>query len=92
MGLETRPSVWKQGVHQIERYLATTHKNRSLDERPAVYGIVAIGRYMRVYKYDDKTRRVKDWAPPLLEPGKDRHLLDHASEIQVILDTIRREH
>ncbi|CAI7677861.1 unnamed protein product [Penicillium manginii] len=44
-GLETRTSVWNEGVQQLNQYLSATHGTR-LNPTP-VYGIVAVGVYMR---------------------------------------------
>ena len=100
-GLEGRNVTWAEGVNQLIRYLSATHGTRPQGQRTPVYGIVAIGYYMRVYKYDDVHQDVDDWAPPGLVPGLARSInyrtrytseRTHKQEIQQILDYILAHH
>ncbi|KAJ5595356.1 uncharacterized protein N7459_001564 [Penicillium hispanicum] len=86
------PTVWTEGVDQLNDYLSATHRRRGPARRTPVYGIVAIGRRMRVYKYSDQLRSVQNWAPSGLQPGKPWHLKDDASQVQQILDHILNNH
>lgn len=52
-GYETRSSIWTEGVDQLSQYLSSTHGRRRPSDRSPVYGIVAVGKHMRVYRYDD---------------------------------------
>lgn len=85
-------SVWAEGVHQLDRYLSATHGTRRPQHRTPVFGILAVGKYMRVYKYDDVNRCVLNWAPRGLRRGETWHLNDHASAVQRILDHILNNH
>lgn len=89
---EGQSAVWAEGVSQLDRYLAATHQTRRSKDRTGVYGIIAIGRYMRVYKYDDPIRSVDDWAPRGVKKGEAWHLQEHHKEIQKILDSILERH
>ena len=89
-GLESWASIWRQAVDLLDRYIGSTRTRASARYYPA-YGIVAIGKYMRVYKYDDRNG-ITDWAPPGLPSGKYWHLKDHAEQVQTILDHIRDYH
>jgi hypothetical protein len=53
VGLETRSSIQFEAVGQLNQYLSATHGRRHINPTP-VYGMVAIGMYMRVNKYDDE--------------------------------------
>jgi hypothetical protein len=92
-GFETRSSVWIEGVGQLNRYLAATHGTRRVSDRSPVYGIVAIGKSMRVYKYDDDSQSVDDWSPgATVEAGEVLDLVEHEKKIQRVLNHIRRYH
>ncbi|CAG8115909.1 unnamed protein product [Penicillium nalgiovense] len=93
-GYETRSSVWAEGVDQLCRYLSSTHGRRRPSGRSPVYGIVAVGKYMRVYRYDDVRQSVIDWSPNSrkLKKGKVWNLEENYDEIQLILDHIRDNH
>lgn len=93
-GYETRSSVWAEGVDQLCRYLSSTHGRRRRSARSPVYGIVAVGKHMRVYKYDDVSESVIDWSPNSrrLKKGKVWNLKKDHDEIQLILDHIRGNH
>ncbi|KAJ5211012.1 hypothetical protein N7491_010828 [Penicillium cf. griseofulvum] len=93
-GYESRPSVWAEGVDQLCRYLSSTHGRRRPSDRSPVYGIVAVGKHMRVYKYDDVSGWVLNWSPNprRLKRGKTWHLKDNYNEVQLILDHIRDNH
>lgn len=91
-GLETRDSTWVEGVRQLEQYLSATHRTRRVNQTP-VYGIVAVGMYMRVYEYNDATNSVVN----LRRPGVPRtdeplHLRENRIAIQQILDHIKADH
>jgi hypothetical protein len=90
---ETHSSVWAEGVDQLRRYLSSTHGRRRPSHRSPVYGIVAVGKHMRVYRYDDVSQSVLDWSPSRrLERGKHRNLKKDSEEIQLILNHIRDNH
>jgi len=97
-GLESRPGVWKEGVAQLNRYLAATHRTRSQDSRTPVYGIIAIGKFLRVYEYYDDFREVRDWqshadgSMNFSQVEDPLSLLDHSEIVQKILDEIRDDH
>jgi hypothetical protein len=93
-GYETHPSVWEEGVDQLCRYLLSTHGRRRPSDRSPVYGIVAVGKFLRVYKYDDVSGCVLNWSPNSrrLKMGEVWNLKNHYNEIQLILDHIRDNH
>ncbi|CAI7607831.1 unnamed protein product [Penicillium viridicatum] len=49
-GYETRDAVWDDTVQQLSEYLSNTHGRRWRAERIPVYGIAAVGGYMRAYR------------------------------------------
>lgn len=85
-GYETRSSIWTEGVDQLCQYLSSTHGRRRPSYRSPVYGIVAVGKYMRVYRYDDVSESVIDWSPDSqrLKNGKIWNLEENDNEIQLI--------
>lgn len=91
-GTETRSAVWREAVAQLNRYLSGTHRTRRSANRSPVYGITSLGLTMRVYKYDDDSRSVEDWAPPGLNPGDYYNLKTQALQVQQILDYIYNNH
>lgn len=98
-GLETRPSVWAEGVNQLIRYLTATHGARRPDDRTPVYGTVAIGLFMRVYRYDDIRQTVSDWTAPGVRHNRSPagliaplHIQSHHDRIQRMLNYIRDNH
>lgn len=91
-GLEFRTSVWNEGIEQLDRYLAATHRTRRISDQSHVYGVVAIGRWMRVYRYDDTSRSVYNWSPPGMEDGELLHLVKDHAKIQIVLNHIYNYH
>ncbi|KAJ6012427.1 hypothetical protein N7522_002782 [Penicillium canescens] len=93
-GYETHASVWAEGVDQLCQYLSSTHGRRRPSDRSPVYGIVAVGKYMRVYKYDDVNESVLNWSPNprRLKKGNLWHLEENYEQVQLILDHIRDNH
>ena len=91
-GSETRSSVWAEGVSQLNQYLAATHGTRRPLDRSPVYGIIAVGRFMRVYKYDDINRSVLNWSPRGVQAGKEWDLKEGDLTVQKILDHILNNH
>lgn len=91
-GLETRTSTWVEGVRQLDQYLSATHRTRHVNQTP-VYGIVAVGMYMRVYRYNDATNSVENLRGPGI-PSTDAalHLKKDSIAIQQILDHIKANH
>lgn len=86
-------------MDQLRQYLSNTHGTRQQAQRTPVYGIVAVGTYMRVYKYNDVLQDVEDWAPPGLVSGEARKIArplywetDTRDEVQRILDYIKLDH
>ncbi|CAI7628858.1 unnamed protein product [Penicillium palitans] len=91
-GLQSRPSTWEEGVHQLDQYLSATHRTRHVNPTP-VYGIVAVGMFMRVYQYHDATKSVGDITDPgVPSTALPLHLEDDSVAIQQILDHIRLNH
>ncbi|KAJ5835663.1 hypothetical protein N7447_001689 [Penicillium robsamsonii] len=90
----THASVWAEGVDQLCQYLSSTHGRRRPSDRSPVYGIVAVGKYMRVYKYDDVNESVLNWSPNprRLKKGNLWHLEENYEQVQLILDHIRDNH
>ncbi|KAJ5167741.1 uncharacterized protein N7482_003335 [Penicillium canariense] len=91
-GTETRTAIWDDAVDQLSRYLSSSHGTRRRADRTPVYGIAAIGRCIRVYKYDDVNRQVLDWAPRGMTRGAIWDVKDHARQVQRILDHILDNH
>jgi hypothetical protein len=59
---DARGLVWKreprpQTKVQLDQYLSAVHSTRYVNLM-SVYGIVAVGMYMRVYQYDDAINSV----------------------------------
>jgi hypothetical protein len=90
-GTETQDAVWEQAVDQLSRYLSATHGKRRPAARTPVYGIAAVGRYVRVYKYNDINQMVLNWVPKGIR-WKMWNLKDHPQQIQRILDHILNNH
>ncbi|KAJ5610783.1 hypothetical protein N7510_007502 [Penicillium lagena] len=93
-GLETQDSTWQEGHDQLSRYSASTHGRRRADRRSPVYGIVAVGNYMRAYKYDDDQKLVVEWAPWGMNASEILRIdkVDDKPHVQRILDHIRDHH
>ncbi|KAJ5952108.1 uncharacterized protein N7479_010521 [Penicillium vulpinum] len=93
-GLEGRKSVWTEGAEQLRQYLSATHKTHPVKSRKLVYGIVTVGKYMRVYKYSDAQRDVVDWAPHGVKKGAFLDILNKTDQPKItkILDYIRDNH
>jgi hypothetical protein len=91
-GLETRAATWDEGVRQLDQYLSATHRTRHVNRTP-VYGIVAVGMYMRVYEYDDASNSVADIVHPRVPSTRiGLHLKNDRIAIQRILDHIKANH
>ena len=86
--------MWEEGADPLSRYLSWTHGRRQPSARSPVYGIVAVGKYLRVFKYDDVNEVVLDWSPqPRKMPkGEIWHLEKHCKDVQFILNYIRDHH
>lgn len=91
-GSESQTSVWDEAVDQLSDYLRTTHRRRRPADRTPVYGIAAVGKAMRVYKYSDVHQGVLDWAPTGLPKGQHWELNKDTREVQRILDHILDNH
>ncbi|KAJ5522138.1 hypothetical protein N7527_006253 [Penicillium freii] len=98
-GYETRDAVWDDAVQQLSEYLSNTHGRRRPAERIPVYGIVAVGRYMRAYRYDNINQCVLNWAPSGMRGPRDQlqnhgpwHLKNDAGNVQLILNHILNNH
>ncbi|GIK05347.1 hypothetical protein Aspvir_009454 [Aspergillus viridinutans] len=59
---EGQESVWSDGAGRPLRYLRTQHGNRRGLQRP-VYGILAIGRRVRFFRYYRATDDIRGWRP-----------------------------
>ncbi|CDM31607.1 hypothetical protein DTO013E5_2118 [Penicillium roqueforti] len=90
--LQARPSGWEEGVNQLTQYLSDTHGKRPIWLRRPVYSFVAIGKLMRVFKYDDENECVLNWGLPGYPSGNIYHLVDDDVLFQQILDYIRANH
>lgn len=91
-GLETRTSTWGEGVQQLDQYLSATHRTRHVNPTP-VYGMVAVGMYMRVYQYHDATYSVGNIIDPRVpSTAIPLHLENDCIAIQQILDHIKANH
>ncbi|KAJ5206134.1 hypothetical protein N7491_003247 [Penicillium cf. griseofulvum] len=90
-GLETRDSVWLDAVGQLNQYLSASHGSRHTNPTP-VYGIVAIGMYMRAYKYNDMTRTVDDFSLPGQSSDQPFDIKKDRAVVQRILDIIKEDH
>ncbi|KAJ5095751.1 hypothetical protein NUU61_005107 [Penicillium alfredii] len=90
----TQSSVWRQAVDQLDEYLSNTHGTRRPANRTPVYGIVAIGLKLRVYKYDDVNQGVLNWAPrgSGVKGGTMLNLDKDATKVQWILNHIYHNH
>lgn len=53
----------------MRQHLSGTHKTRARANRTPVYGIVTVGRYVRVYKYSDMDKAIVAWAPHGVRKG-----------------------
>lgn len=94
VGHENRELVWGQAINQLNRYLSSTHGIRPLGSRTPVYGIVAIGKLLRVYKYQDIHQQVSEWYPSGIpfRPDMGYNIQVHERVVQRILNFIRRNH
>jgi hypothetical protein len=90
-GTERQDAVWEQAVDQLNEYLSATHGKRPPAARSPVYGIAAVGKKMRVYKYDDINQQVLNWAPRGMRWDL-WDVVDDAEKVQRILDHIRDNH
>ncbi|KAJ5634602.1 hypothetical protein N7528_002444 [Penicillium herquei] len=95
-GLETRDSVWAEGVRQLDQYLSATHRNRPVRSRTPVYGIVCAGMRLRFYIYRDNSttpiRNLPTWRIARARLGQILDIKDDADKIQRILDHIKANH
>lgn len=92
-GLESQPTTWDEAVQQLNQYLSATHGTRRVANPPPVYGIVAVGMYMRVYEYLDAARSVDDLrAPGVPSSANPLHLKKNRDAIQKILNHIKTNH
>lgn len=55
--------TWDDGEAQLAGYLSSQHRTRSPALRSPVYGILAIGKRVRFYRYDDNTRGIIQFQP-----------------------------
>lgn len=92
MGDENKSSVWVEAVDQLDRYLYATHGRRRRADRSPVYGIACVGLKMRVYKYDDSSQGVLNWAPRGLTRGTRYDIVKDHKKVQKILDAILNDH
>lgn len=93
---ETQPGVWDEARDQLIYYFNLQHKTQPAR---SVYGIAAVGRRVRFYKYNFTTRSVVAWRPgenglpSLPRTGDERRnfylLRDEADKVQKALDWIR---
>jgi hypothetical protein len=90
-GTESQGAVWEEAVDQLDRYLRATHGKRAPAARTPVYGIAAVGKWMRVYKYDDINQCVLNWAPRRMRWNR-WNLKKNDAQVQRILDEILRNH
>lgn len=97
---ETQKGVWNEARDQLISYFNLQHKTQPAG---SVYGIAAVGRRVRFYKYNFTTRSVVPWRPPgenglppLPGTGDERRdfylLVDEADKVQDALNWIRNRH
>jgi hypothetical protein len=55
--------TWEEGANQLQDYLYKEHGTRARNQRTPVYGILAVGRRVRFFKYHDLTGSIEDWRP-----------------------------
>jgi hypothetical protein len=89
-GHETQRASWREAVDQLNAYLRGTHGNRLGEERRPVYGIAAVGLYVRFYMYNDPSQDVADWRPST--GGPPLHLVEDHVRIQTALNWIKSNH
>ncbi|PGH07265.1 hypothetical protein AJ80_08025 [Polytolypa hystricis UAMH7299] len=56
-------SIWDEGAEQLRKYLRAQHGCRPVNKRTPVYGILAVGRRVRFFLYDDVTKDIQGWQP-----------------------------
>ncbi|PKX88737.1 uncharacterized protein P174DRAFT_379937, partial [Aspergillus novofumigatus IBT 16806] len=49
-------AIWEEGRRQLGRYLSMQHGTRPANARPRVYGILAVGQYVRFFIYSDNRK------------------------------------
>ncbi|OKL60898.1 hypothetical protein UA08_03220 [Talaromyces atroroseus] len=60
---ESQEHEWQNASNQLRDYLSSVHGTRPTNQRSPVYGIAALGRRVRFFRYDDPNQNVVDWRP-----------------------------
>lgn len=60
---EGSDAAWDNGSSQLQWYLEIQHGTRPVGQRTPVYGILAIGRRVRFYRYNDTRREIVGFRP-----------------------------
>ncbi|GCB25760.1 hypothetical protein AAWM_08645 [Aspergillus awamori] len=82
---EGQDSAWAEGVRQLNVYLgeiASSSKGRQY----GIYGIVAIGKYVRFYEWDRNNRMVVD-----LGNGDAYHVKNKGAQVVNLLNVIKQD-
>lgn len=69
---EYRNSGWAEGEAQLERYLRGL---RPRNRRGRLYGIVAVGRLVRFYKWNDNIDDIEAWSADAYHVVEDRSII-----------------
>lgn len=84
-------AIWESGREQLDRYLSMQHGNRPTNARTPVYGILAVGRWARFFRYHDPSQSCEDWRPWSGWPKKHegRRCYDILQDDQLVQDALR---
>jgi hypothetical protein len=53
--------AWTDGATQLQQYMIAQHLTRPVNARTPVYGILAVGRRVRFFRYKDTTQAIESW-------------------------------
>ncbi|GIK01854.1 hypothetical protein Aspvir_005895 [Aspergillus viridinutans] len=84
-------AIWEEGRQQLDRYLSMQHRTRPANARPRVYGILAVGRYVRFYIYSDNRQGCNSWRPgrQWAETHEDQRGYDILNEAHLVQNALR---
>lgn len=60
---EGEGELWRNGSERLRAYLENQHGNRPVAQRTPVYGILAVGRRVRFFRYNDANQAIDGWRP-----------------------------
>lgn len=93
---EGQDKAWEDAAEQLGTYLWMQHGKRPVRNRPDVYGIVAVGRRVRFFRYSDANQNVVPFRPGLMQSTKQKReyfdLVNDAGHVMAALRWIRRHH